>query len=205
MELPRREDEDEQSAGRFRGSETASRRALPSRTARHPRPKPAARRRWFAVCESEGFAFLLDWWCVAARRRFLFARQFPEDYLLRRQAHLHRRFDLANIAAFATRREGRCGSSGSGAAGTAHAVNEILGNLWKVVVHHVSDVIDVNPTGGYVGCHKNPVVTVLESGQRLIALALRAVPVDPGGVEAGSAQAPGQTVCAVFGTGENQE
>src|SRR5262249_40917464 len=110
-----------------------------------------------------------------------------------------------NIAAFAARGEGRCRTAGSGAAGAAHAVDEVLGNLRKVVVHDVSDIIDVNAAGGNVGCHQNPVIPLLESSQRLIALALRAVPVDPCGIETGSAQAPGQTVCTVLRTGEYEE
>jgi hypothetical protein len=104
---------------------------------------------------------------------------------------LHRSFDLANIAAFAARGESRCRSAGSGAARAPHAVDEVLGHLRKIVIHHVSDVIDVNAAGGHVGCHQNPVMALLESSQRLIALALRTVSVDSRCVKAGSAQAPG--------------
>ena len=50
-------------------------------------------------------------------------------------------------------REGRCGPARSGASRTAHAVDEILGDLRKIVVHHMRDSFHVNAASGDICGH----------------------------------------------------
>jgi hypothetical protein len=59
--------------------------------------------------------------------------------------------------------ECRGGSACTGATRPAYAMNEIFGDLRKVVVHHVSDIVHVNASRGNVGCHKHSIVALLES------------------------------------------
>ena len=65
-----------------------------------------------------------------------------------------------------------------GAAGAAHAVDEVLGRLRQVVIHDVRDAFDVDAARGDVGRDQHAVVPVLEALERLVALALAAVAVD---------------------------
>ena len=70
-------------------------------------------------------------------------------------------------------------------------MDEVFGNLRKIVVYYVSDVIYMNASRSHIGCHENPIVALLESSQRVIALALCAVAMDARCVKAGSVQASG--------------
>ncbi len=80
----------------------------------------------------------------------------------------------------ALRARGESGSRSGGAraSGAADAMNEVLRNLRKIVVHHVRDSFHVNAAGRHIGRHQHPIVAVLEAAQRLVALALAAVAVD---------------------------
>ena len=57
-------------------------------------------------------------------------------------------------------------------------MNEAFRLLRQIVIHDMSDVVDVNAAGGYVGGDKYAVDAVLETLQSFVALALRAVAVD---------------------------
>jgi hypothetical protein len=84
-------------------------------------------------------------------------------------------------------------------------MDEVFGHLRQIEIHYVSDSVDVNASGRDIGCNQHSVGTVLESAQRLIPLALRAIAMNASRVHAHSCQILGETVCTVLGAGENQE
>ena len=92
--------------------------------------------------------------------------------------------DVGDIRTLGARSEGRSRSARARASSAADAVNEILRNLRKIVIHHVGDAFYVNAARGDVGRHQNAIVAVLEATQRLGALVLAAVAVDGGGLHA---------------------
>src|SRR5581483_1307541 len=101
--------------------------------------------------------------------------------------------------------EGGRGSAGAGAAGTANAMDEVFGNLGKIVVHDVRDAVDVDPAGGDIGGNQYPIIAVLESAERLIALILAAIAVNGGRLDPLLRQPSGQTIGAMLSAGEYQE
>ena len=71
-----------------------------------------------------------------------------------------------------------------GAAGAAHAMDEVLRHLREVVVHDMGDTVDVNAARGDVGCDQDTAIAILKPTQRLVALVLAAVAMDSRGLHA---------------------
>src|SRR3954451_5681680 len=121
------------------------------------------------------------------------------------QLHADRALDADDVATLRAGGERRGAAVGAGAAGAADAVDEVLGDLRQVVVDDVRDALDVNAAGGDISGDQDAVVAFLEALQRLVALALAAVAVDRGGLEAALGEPLGQAIGAVLGAGEDEE
>ena len=63
-------------------------------------------------------------------------------------------------------------------------MNEVLRDLRKIIIDHVRDPFHVNPAGCDISRHQDPILSLLESTQRLVALVLAAVTVDGSGLYA---------------------
>jgi hypothetical protein len=59
-------------------------------------------------------------------------------------------------------------------------MDEVLGNLWKIIVHDVRDAVDMDTTRGYIGRYQNAILAVLKSAECLIPLTLTAAAVNGG-------------------------
>ncbi len=110
-----------------------------------------------------------------------------------------------DLAALGPRAERGRGSTGAGAARSSHAVDEVLGYVGQIVVHHVGNPFHVNASGGDVGGHQNAILAFLEPAQRLVALALGAVAVNARGLHAAAGELLGQAVRSMLGAREHQE
>jgi len=86
----------------------------------------------------------------------------------------------ANVIGVLRRGERERVAHGHRAAGAADAVNVVLGIRGHVVVDHVRNAGDVDAARGYVGGDHHLVFSVLETGERLDALVLRAIRVKDG-------------------------
>ena len=99
----------------------------------------------------------------------------PRGHSATCQTKVEQTLDLADFAALALRAEGGSGTAKPGAAGAAHAVDEIFGQRGQIVIDDVRNALDVQSAGGHVGGYENAVIAFLESAQGLVALRLRAV------------------------------
>src|ERR1700721_1789750 len=108
--------------------------------------------------------------------------------------------ELKEIRALFPQKE--CGSNAafSGAACAADAMDEIFGDVGKIIVDDVGDVLDVNAASGDVGGDKDAILPALEAGEGRGALRLRAVAMNHGGVDALAVEALGDA----FGARENK-
>src|ERR1022692_1100994 len=113
--------------------------------------------------------------------------------------------DVRNIRTLGARGEGRSRSAGARASRAADAVNEVLRNLRRIVVHDVRDAFHVNAALRNVGRPQDTIVAVLEAAERLGALVLAAVAMDGRGLYAVAREFLREAVCAVFGAGEYQK
>ena len=86
--------------------------------------------------------------------------------------------DVRNAGALGRCREGRGRSASARPSRAANSMNKVLGNLRKIVVHHMRDSFNVDSSRCDVGSDEHPIIAILESAQRLIALALATVAVD---------------------------
>ena len=70
-----------------------------------------------------------------------------------------------------------------------------LGDVRELVVHDVSDAVDVDPAGGDVGSDENGIAAAAETLERALARALGLVPVDRFRPD----PAPGEALCDAIG------
>src|SRR5690242_3096366 len=121
-----------------------------------------------------------------------------------RQLEIQHTLDFSDLAAFTARAEGGSRTAQPRASGSSHAVNKILGHLRQVVIDYVSDSLYMNAACGDVGSHQDAIAAFLESPKREVALRLRAVSVNAGGLRSTARKFLSQSVGAVLGAGEHQ-
>src|SRR5437016_14069016 len=100
--------------------------------------------------------------------------------------------------------EGRCDAAGSGSSGTAYAMDQVFRKLRRIVVDHMSDVVHVDATRGYIRGDQQLRAAILKIGQCRIALRLRTVAVDNAGCEAIAVELLRQPLRASLGAGKDQ-
>ena len=93
----------------------------------------------------------------------------------------------------------------AGAPGPPDAMHEVFGDLRQIVIHHVRDPFHVNAARRDIGGHQHAVVSVLETLERLVPLALAAIAVDDVGVVAEPFELLRDTVGTMLGAREDQE
>lgn len=122
-----------------------------------------------------------------------------------RQANVKGTLDAADVGAFRARAKSGGNAAHAGTAGASDAMDEILGNLGQVKVHDMGDAVDVNATGRDIGSYEDSVLPLLESTKGPVALALGAVAVNAGGLDARAGEFLGQPVRSVLSAGEDKE
>src|SRR5262249_4389144 len=99
----------------------------------------------------------------------------------------------------------RSRSAGPCAARAPDAMDEIFRNLRKVVIYHVRNSIHVNAARSHVGRDQYPVRSVLKTAQCVVALILRAVAMNGGGLPSFARKFFRKPVRAVFGPREYEK
>ena len=126
----------------------------------------------------------------AAVRRWGRLRPTPTRPLLARQRAADVALDRVQLATLLGGGEARRVAVGFGASGAADAVDVVLGGLRQVVVDDAADVGDVDAAGRDVGRDQDAIAPAPEAFERLAALLLRPVRVQPlGGVSGGAERA----------------
>jgi hypothetical protein len=67
---------------------------------------------------------------------------------------------------------------GAGACRASDAMDVAFGHVWKLVVHHMCHLIDVDAASGNVGCNQHPDLRRAKRRQRPFALRLALIAVD---------------------------
>ena len=80
----------------------------------------------------------------------------------------------------------------------------VFGHIRKIEIHHLRELVDIQPPGGDVGGHQNTASAGLEIVQGPGSGVLALVPMDGGGLDAALLQPLGQAVRPVFGAAEHQ-
>src|SRR4051812_41954724 len=78
--------------------------------------------------------------------------------------------ELADVGLLLGEDEGDAGTAAPGAACAADAVHVVLVAVRRIEVDHVGDVVDVEATGGDVGCDERRDLPGLEACERALAL-----------------------------------
>ena len=92
----------------------------------------------------------------------------------------------------------------TGATGAADAMDVVFRHVGQFEVHHLRQLVDIQPACGDIGRHQHLQLATLEIGQCPGAGALALVAVDRGGTDALPGQLFGQAVGAVLGPREHQ-
>ena len=103
------------------------------------------------------------------------------------------------IAAERNRRTGRTGARRS-----ADAMDIVFRDVRQLEVDDVRHVFDIDPACGDVGGHEHPGVARAKTGERALALRLRFVAVNGGGLDTGVREMPHDPVGAVLRSGEDE-
>jgi hypothetical protein len=107
-------------------------------------------------------------------------------------------FDIAKIGSLLVAAQRDRYPGGTGAGGSANAMDIILRHVWQLEIDDVRHALHIDATGGDVGGHEHPGVTGTEAGERAFALGLRFVAMDSDGLDTGSAQMPHDPVRTVL-------
>ena len=81
----------------------------------------------------------------------------------------------------------------------------VFGNVGQIVVHHVRQLLDIQPAGGEVGGHQHAQLAALEVRQRARAVRLALVAVDRVRADAVAPELLGEAVGAVLGAREHED
>src|SRR5579875_703530 len=112
--------------------------------------------------------------------------------------------DAADVGLLVGQHERDPLTGATGAAGAADAMHVTLAVLGRVVVDHVTDRLEVEPTGSHVGRHKYPHTPRAEALEGSLTRALRHVAVHRGRFDSVSAQLVRETVGAAFRPHEDE-
>ncbi len=121
------------------------------------------------------------------------------------ELNAQRTLNLADFVALLASAEGVGHPAGTGATGAANSVDEVFGNHRQVEVDDVRDAVDVDAAGGDVGGDQDAVFALLETGERAVALALRAVTVNAGCLHTDPGETLGELLDPVTGAGKHEE
>src|SRR5579863_2773073 len=113
-------------------------------------------------------------------------------------------FELKEVGALFPQEKRGGNAVFTGAAGAADAVDEVFGDIGKVVVDDVGDVLDVDAASGDVGGNEHAILPALETSEGRSPLRLRAVAMNHGGVDALTVQILGDALRAALGARENE-
>lgn len=88
--------------------------------------------------------------------------------------------------------------------GTADSVDVVFDLVRKIVIYNL-DRLDVQASGGHVGCHENGVSTIFETIKNLFTLTLVEVAVDGSDVHAVAVELSGDVLAIIFSVTKNQK
>ena len=112
--------------------------------------------------------------------------------------------ELEEIRALFAKKEGGSNAAFTSAAGTANAMDEVFGDIGKIVIDDVGDVLHVDAASSDVGGDEDTILPALETSEGRGPLRLRAVAMNHGGVDALAVEALGDAFGAALGAGEDQ-
>ncbi len=112
--------------------------------------------------------------------------------------------ELKEIRALFPQEKSGSDAAFTGAAGAADAMDEVFGNVRKIVVDDVGDVLNVDTASRDISGDKDAILPALETGEGRGALRLGAVAMNHGGVDALTVQALGDAFGAALGARENK-
>src|SRR6185312_2564872 len=112
--------------------------------------------------------------------------------------------DVLHEAFFVQANEAHGLAFAAGAAGTANAVHVVFTDVRDFIVHHVRQIVDVNPARGDVGGHQRTNVAALEAAQGLRTCGLAFVAMQGHRLDAVLGQKLGHVVGAKLGAREDQ-
>src|SRR6266478_1371368 len=112
--------------------------------------------------------------------------------------------DVAQIGSFLVAAQRDCGTSRTGARGSADTVNIVFRDVWQLEVDDVRYTFHVDPARRDVGGDENPGVTCAEAGERAFALGLRFVSMNGDSLDTRAYQMAHNPVRAVLGAGKHQ-
>ena len=75
-------------------------------------------------------------------------------------------FQLEEFRALFSQKERGGYTAFTGAAGAANAMNEVFGNVGKIIVDDVGDILNVDAASRDVGGNEHAILSALESSQR---------------------------------------
>jgi len=113
-------------------------------------------------------------------------------------------FQLEKFRALFAQEERGGNAAFTGAAGAADAMDEVFGDIGKIVIDDVGDVLNVDAASGDVGGDQDAILPALKAGEGGGALRLRAVAMNHGGVDALPVEALGDAFGAALGARENK-
>src|SRR6516164_7837033 len=113
-------------------------------------------------------------------------------------------FELKDFRSLVFDEKGGGDAAFAGAAGPSDAVNKVLSHFGQIVIDDVRDVLNVDAAGCYVRGDQHPEAPGLEACQCGVALRLRAIPVNHGGVDAIAIEFLGDALGAALGARKNE-
>ena len=112
--------------------------------------------------------------------------------------------ELEEIRALFPQKERGCNAAFSGAACASDAMDEIFGDVGKIIIDDVSNVLDVDTASGDVGGDEDAILPALKTGEGGGSLRLRAVAMNHGCVDALAVEALGDAFSAALRARENK-
>lgn len=113
--------------------------------------------------------------------------------------------DVLQLRVFIDADQGYGGSLAFGPAGAADAMHIVLGDTGQFEVHHMRQLIDIEPTCRNIRGHQDAELPLLEAGQRPCARILALIAVDGCGADPIALQLLAEAVGAVLGAGEDKD
>ena len=107
-------------------------------------------------------------------------------------------FDGSKVRHFITIAKGNGGAGSANAAGSADAVHVRFRLVRQIVIHHVRDIIHIDPARRDVGGDQHRGFALLEIFQGALAIVLGFVPVNRLSANSASVQLPHDAICAVL-------
>ncbi len=86
--------------------------------------------------------------------------------------------DISEVSDIVIVTERYCDPLGSGSPSPTDTMDIGFGDIWDIVVDHIFEGIDIDPTRGNIGCDEHASGLFFEIGERALSIILRFIPMD---------------------------